>query len=244
MRRVRAAGVGLTVGTTLGLLGGVGVAGASSGGNISSQSPSQILSSAVSATRSATSYTLNGIVHQSGSATKVVGFSNLQVSNSHEATGNISINGNTVQIREVGGNLYLNGSANFWRSEANSTAARLFGGKWVYGPSSKFGSLASEIDPQTLTSNFTSLGAAKGASKGRETTIAGQRVIPLSATSSSQGTGVIDVAATGKPYIVRISLSKGSSSGVLTFTHYNASVNVSKPSGGINISEASSGSNG
>jgi hypothetical protein len=237
---VRTLGLGAVA--SLGLAGiAAGVAGASTGNGVSSKSPNAILSAAASATKGASSFTLNGTVVEKGSSTT---FRNLTLSNSGDAQGTVTEDGDSLDIIKVNNVLYIKGNAAFWTKADNASAGRLLGGKWVYGSPQTFASLSNELSTSSFVGSIKTNVDLAGAKKGRTTTIAGQPVISISGTNGKTA-GIAYVATTGKPYIVRVSLLKGSSGvGAITFTNYNKPVHATKPPGAVNVNDIGKGSSG
>lgn len=214
--------------------GAPSVSNGSSGNGLGGKSASQIISLSTSATKSASSFTLNGTVKE---GRRTVGFQNLALSESGNAQGSLTIDGSRLQIVEVSHVLYVNGSKAFWTRYSNSAVGELLGGRWVFGGTTNkgLGSLAQELNPQALTQQFGSAGHGTY-NKGRVTTVAGERVISVNGSQGSKR-GVLYVALTGQPYIVRVAVKENRTGGYLTFTNYNQSVNTSAPPNPIDLSK-------
>jgi hypothetical protein len=206
----------------------ISACGGSSGNGIASKSPQDILSASTAAADSATSVHVSG--HQtSGSASITLDLSLLA---GKGGRGLISNNGLSFELIVIGNVTYIKGSPSFYRRFGGSAAAQLFQGKWL--KSSNSGELAvfsSLTDMRKLID--TELVAHGKVQKGSTTTIAGQKVIPL--TDTSKG-GILYVAATGKPYPIEIT-KHGSEGGTITFDHWNEPVSIKPPIGAIDLSQ-------
>jgi len=168
--------------------GGGGGGGASNG--VANESAQQILNSALTALKSASSVKIDGSSTQNGTATTLdaVLYSNGDID------GSIDLGGQTVQIVKVGGTDYLMASADFWTTEGlpAATASKL-AANWVSVPDSeaKVGSQFSITSfASTLDTNLGTLAV------GSTSTIDGEPAISI--TSTTQGT--LWVATTGAAY--------------------------------------------
>jgi hypothetical protein len=151
--------------------------------------------------------------------------------------GSMSESGLSFRLIEIGRNVYINASAAFWSHFAGAAAAQLFHDRWLRASTSTpgFGSLTaltsvSQLFDALLSSSHGTL------SKGRSTTVDGQKVVAV--TDTTKG-GTLYVATTGQPYPVQVSKS-GSDGGHVTFDRYNESVSLSPPPNSIDISKLSS----
>jgi len=243
MKRSGLAAVGAALGGLAAAVLLATLAGAS-GNGIANASPRQILAKATSAVVGAQSFKVTGIVHDKGQTTALA----VTASKNGNGFGTVSLNGQTVQIVKVGGSLYFRAGAAFWRKQSGAQAASLFADRWVQGSasSSDFSQLASFFTTGQLADEF--LGKTNTSSttlsKAGTTSINGQRVLVLYGHDTNDGTsGRIFIATTGQPFVVRISLLKGSGAiGSVTFTGFNAPVNPPVPQGAINVSGATGGS--
>lgn len=230
---------GTTVAASLATLAIGSTADASSGNGIASKSATTIVNTAVKTTKSATSFTLNGAVKQGNSK---VAFTNFTLSNSGNAHGTVTYGGQTLHIIEANHVIYVSAPKSFWLTETNSQAlANLMADKWMYGGSSNQGltSLAQALSAQNLLSQFGQVPINTSGTtlrKGSITKVAGQRVIPVYVKKGG-GVGAIYVATTGKPYMVRLTMTSGSQSGRLTFTNYNRRVSAKPPKNALNLNQ-------
>lgn len=219
------------------LLGGCGgsssSSGSSSSGNgVASKTPSQILAAAKTAADSASS------VHVSGS---IVGGSapitlNLELLAGKGGRGQISENGLSFNLIQVGETAYISGSPAFYSHFGGPAAAQLLEGKWLKVPSSDgtFSTLGSLTNLSQLLN--TALASHGTLAKGVTTTVDGQKV--LSVTDVSHG-GTLYVATTGKPYPIEITKG-GKSGGKILFDRWNAPVTLAAPKSSIDLSQLES----
>jgi len=211
-----------------------------SGGGAASESPTHLLNSAIAAQRQATSFNVSGTIQQ-GSQT--IGM-NVTASGAGNGFGTITLNGQKVQIVRIGKTVYFRAGRSFWQSQGGSAAASVLANRWVSGPSNNadFKDLASFFDSSWLSSQLVPPGTVtSGLTKGGTTTISGTKVIVLKgAGSTGKGLGSIYIAASGPPYIVRITLPAGKNSGSVTFSRFNASVHPTAPANSIGVGALSS----
>jgi hypothetical protein len=165
------------------------------------------------------------------------------VSAAGRSEGTISVNKGTFQVIEIGSLEYFKANQVFWAAQNASTAyAQLLAGKWVYGPitSAPFSNLVNFLSPRkvinqlfpTITGPFAQAGTSS---------IGGQPVVAIVGTATGAGNGHLYVATTGKPYVVRLTGSGGSSStGTVTFSRYNLPVRPVKPKGAVDLQQLSS----
>jgi hypothetical protein len=215
------------IGLALALAAGIAAAGcsSSSGNGIASQSVSQIKSSVEQAISSASSVQINGNTTQNG---KTITFQVVTFS-SGDFSGSLDQSGNTVMIKKIGSNDYLNGSSGYYEAVgAPASEASALGGIWVYGPDSQLGFGSSF----TLSSIVTSIKNPQGTlKKGTSSTIDGQAAFSV---ISSKG-GSLWVATNGKAYPVQLANS-GTNGGTITFSNWNQGTSPAIPAGAKSIS--------
>jgi hypothetical protein len=206
-----------------------GCGGGSSSNGVAAKSASQILADAKAAARKASSVHYHGSITESGTPLAV----DIRISGSAGGTGSMTIQGSKVEVIRVGDKAYLKGSQAFYTQVAGAAAAALLKGKWLMG-SATSGDLASLAALTDMTQLFDQALKPDGTiSKGKETTIDGQKVIGL--TSSNGGT--LYIATTGEPYPVEIEQGKGSSTGTIHFDEWNKKVEVKAPADAVDISK-------
>jgi hypothetical protein len=226
----------LAVGALAASLAPGALAGAS-GNGVANQSPVQIVNAAVHASLSANSFTVTGSI---GQGAQRVGL-NLSLSATKVAQGSITAMGQTINLIQIGNTIYFKASTSFWTQNGGATAAQLFANKWVSGPasSSDFSSFSQFLDPHQLANQFFQAPTGTDFHKGKTSTVNGQKVIAITGTDKSGGgKGVLYVATTGKPYVVKVTVKGGSSgSGSVSFSNYNKPVHASAPKNSLNLSQ-------
>jgi hypothetical protein len=194
-----------------------------------SKSAAQIFKSAVTASGSASSFSVRGTVDQPKMDLSL----NLSVSASGASTGSLSINGGHFDIREINGTGYFKGDKTFWTQNGNATTAQLFAGKWIYAPitNSLFSGFRSFLTPRTFIKSF--FGTTSGPyTKNKTTTkVNGQQTIGV----MSDGPGTMYVSTGGTHVIEKVQGSKAGSSAILTFGSYGDAVHPAKPAGGVSL---------
>jgi hypothetical protein len=214
------------------LLSGCGGAGDSSSNGIASKTPSEILAAATAAANSASSVHVSGSIISGGSPITL----DLELLAGKGGRGQISEDGLSFNLIQVGGTAYISGSPAFYSHFGGPAAEKLLAGKWLKAPASSgsFSSLGSLTDlNQLLDTALSDHGALR---KGPTTTIDGQQVLGVS--DASHG-GTLYVATTGKPYPIEISKS-GKTGGKISFDRWNAPVTLTAPANAIDLSQLES----
>ncbi len=210
-------------------LAACGGSGGGSSNGISSKSPDQIVAAATSAVATVKSVHVAGTVAASGSQKVTL---NLSLVNGKGGKGSMTQNGLGFQIVAVGPEVYINGSAAFWRAFAGAAAAQLLSGKWLKAPASgQLSSLATLTNAQKLFSQL--LSSHGKLAKGKTTTIQGQKVVGVTDTTNG---GTLYVAATGKPYPIELTKS-GTTGGQIVFDRFNQPVALTPPANAVDISK-------
>jgi hypothetical protein len=216
------------------LLVGCGGSGSSENG-VAAKSPTEIVSATKAAATGASAVHVSGSIVSGGVPISI----DLQLVAGQGGKGQISENGLSFQLVQVGGYAYISGSSAFYSHFAGSAAAQLLQGKWLKA-SATTGSLASLASLTDLHRLLESALAKTGASltKGSVTTVEGQRVVPV--TDSSAEGGTLYVATTGQPFPVQISKS-GAGGGKIVFSEWNKPVTLTAPANSVDLSQLQSG---
>ncbi len=193
----------------------------------------QLLTSAIQATKGANSARVVGTVVQGNQTTSL----DLTAASNDHGQGSVTVNGQQIRLIRLGPTVYMSASKRFWSQTVSPTAAQLFAGKWIAGPvtNKDFASLGKFLDYPTLMNQLLG-GRANSVVNAGTTTYRGRKVIVLK-NKSSGGSGTVYVAASGQPYILRISQTGGSSNGSITFSAYNVQPNPSAPRGAIDFEQ-------
>jgi hypothetical protein len=215
------------------VLTGCGGGSSTKGNGVSAKSPEQILAAAKSAAASAASVHIAGSIVSGGKPISL----NMELAAGKGGKGTIAQEGFSIQLIQVEGNVYIDGSDAFYKHVAGDTAAQLFDGKWLKAPANS-GELASLAQLTDLSKLLDTALASHGAlSKGSEETIDGQKAIGLKDTTKG---GTLYVAATGSPYPLEI-VKSGSGGGKVVFDNWNKPVTLKAPAGAIDISKLQNG---
>ncbi len=200
-----------------------------SGNGLASKSPTEIVAAAKAAAAGAASAHVAGSIVQGGKPISL----DMELLAGKGGKGRITLDGLGIDLIQVNGAVYINGSTAFYRRVAGPAVARLLQGKWLKAPASSgnFSSLASLTDlgalvDQTLASH------GKLASAGNRT-VAGQRAVGV--TDVSKG-GTLYVASTGRPYPLEI-VKTGAGGGSIVFDRWNKSVTLEAPADAVNINQ-------
>jgi hypothetical protein len=214
------------------VLGGCGGSGDSSSNGIASKTPTEILAAATAAANGASSVHVSGSIVSGGSPITL----DLELAAGKGGRGQISEDGLSFNLIQVGGTAYISGSPAFYSHFGGPTAEKLLAGKWLKAPASSgsFSSLGSLTDLNQLLG--TALSNHGALMKGPTTTIAGQQV--LSVTDAAHG-GILYVATTGKPYPIEI-YKPGKTGGKISFDRWNAPVTLTAPANAIDLSQLES----
>ena len=213
-------------------LAGCGGSGGSSSNGIAAKTPTEILAAATAAANSASSVHVSGSIVSGGSPITL----DLELAAGKGGRGQISEDGLSFNLIQIGGTAYISGSPAFYSHFGGPAAEKLLEGKWLKAPASSgsFSSLGSLTDLNQLLG--TALSDHGTLTKGSTTTIDGQQV--LSVTDASHG-GTLYVATTGKPYPIEI-YKTGKTGGKITFDHWNAPVTLTSPANAIDLSQLES----
>ncbi len=208
-------------------LSGCGSSGSSGNGEAKKTGP-EVVKDAAAALGAA------GAAHLAGTETdsstkKPVGV-DLQLQND-ATSGTVTIAGSRVNIVAVGGADYINTTAAFYEQQgASAAAAAKIANRWVKVPSS------SDFDSFTLAAFSKDLADPSQRSSTIEQKVAtgklnGQKVVIVSQADGSQ----LFVAATGKPYPLKVvdTANSKDGAGTLTFTGYGKHVAITAPAGAV-----------
>jgi hypothetical protein len=204
----------------------------SSGNGVAAKTPSQILAAAKTAADSASSVHVSGSIVSASAPITL----NLELLAGKGGRGQISENGLSFNLIQVGGTAYISGSPAFYSHFGGPAAAQLLEGKWLKVSSSEgnFSTLGSLTNLSQLLN--TALANHGTLAKGVITTVDGQKV--LSVTDVSHG-GTLYVATTGKPYPIEITKS-GKAGGKILFDRWNAPVTLAAPKSSIDLAQLQS----
>jgi hypothetical protein len=211
----------------------LGLAAAGCGGGpvangVASRSAPRIVATATRALQSVSSLRVAGGFTEGGSDRVTL---DLRLVAGRGAVGEMSENGAGFRLIVIGSRVYINGGTAFWRQYGGSAAAGSLAGHWIRGGSGSFGGLASELRLRSLLAGL--LGNHGGLVKGAISTVHGRRVI---AVRDNGRHGTLYVATTGTPYAIE--LTNASRDGDITFSDFNARVDLTAPAHALPASSA------
>lgn len=214
------------------LLAGCGSSGTSSNG-LASKTPAQIVQAAKVAAAGAVSAHVTGSIVSAGKPISL----DMELVAGKGGKGTIALQGLTVDLIDIGNEVYLNGSNAFYSHLANSAAARLLQGKWLKVPADS-GDFASFASLANLGELIDSALAAHGALRSAPSaTVEGQ---PAVGVTDGSRDGTLYVAATGTPYPLEL-VKSGANGGTVKFSHWNKPVTLNPPADWININQLRNG---
>jgi len=223
----------LVLTVVVGLLAGCGSSASSSGNGIASKTPTEIVAAAKTAAVGAATAHVAGTVVNEGKPISL----DMELVAGKGGRGKITLEGLSIDLIQINGAVYINGSTAFYRHVAGPAAAQLLHGKWLKAPASSgnFASLASLTNlGKLIDSTLASHG--KLSSAGTKT-ISGQTAVGV--TDVAKG-GTLYVATTGSAYPIEI-VKSGVSGGKIVFDRWNKAVTLTAPANAINVNQLQSG---
>jgi hypothetical protein len=216
----------LLIAVSAALLAGCG----SSGNGIASKSPAQILAAAKVAAEGASSVRVESKLAQGGFVSTI----DADLISSHGGRGQFSLGPIMAELILIDNILYIKGSRALFGQSAR--AAPLPKGTWLKGTASSVGLAvyASLVSQQKLLGRL--LASTGALTKGRTTTVAGEKVVELKETGRKLFAASLYIAATGKPYPIEI-VKRGAESGQIIFSHWNEPFSLSAPANAIDVSQ-------
>jgi len=196
-----------------------GGASASSGAAVTdplaSLSGKQIVAKAVADLKSAPGFTMTGTVTDSTGSYNV----NLSYKQGTGCKGTVAQPGKgSFAMVVIGTTAWVKPDEAFWKANAGSQASAaiaLLSGRYLKGSTSN-ANVASLTKLCDATSLANSLAQPTDVTKGKVTSMAGQRVLPL--TDKAKG-GILYVTDTSAPRIIELANTKAGESGKLTFSY-------------------------
>jgi hypothetical protein len=226
-RQVRRTSFALGIGLVATSVVLAGCGGSSDNGEAKKTGP-QVASDAAAALKAAGAFHVAGTVKDNGKPASI----DLQIQDS-DVSGTMALNGAKLDLVIVNGKAYIKGDNNFWQTNGvPSQTAALLDGRWVTAPSSastdfkQFSAtgLATELEHPSNSPIQTQVHKAK---------VDGKDVVVLTEKDGTE----IDVAATGKPYPLRV-IQKGTETGTLTFSGYGKQQAITTPPSPLDLNNA------
>jgi hypothetical protein len=212
--------------------------GGSSGGKtvpkdngLAAKSAQEILDAAKNAARQKATVHAAGTHVESGDTEALT----MDLDSAHDAAGGfLTINGDRIDVRRVGTQIYVKASKSFLETQAGLNAAQstLAADKWLKTTTSNT-DFAAFIDFTSIDELLKPTGAV---TKGTESVVNGQKVIGLVDSKGTADEGTLYISTTGDPLPASI-VAGGSGSGTTTFTNWGASLNIVAPADAIDLSQ-------
>jgi hypothetical protein len=193
------------------------------------------LKKAIAAEQKVGSVHISGHIGQ-GKSTIVL---SLLVNGDGEGGGQFTQGGSTIQLKRVGSLLYFNAPKKYWASHATASQTKAYGGKWIVVDAldSRFQSFDSLLNAGELAATIFQ-GYTKPLTVSKPTTLDGHKVVVVSDTATVKGKKSsvhMYIAATGKPYVLKIVDQGPTQSTTLAFSTFGKAVSISTPPEPINL---------
>jgi hypothetical protein len=205
----------------------------SSDNGLASKTPAEIVATAKAAAAGAATAHVAGSIVDEGKPISL----DMELVAGKGGKGRITLEGLSINLIQINGVVYINGSAAFYRHVAGTAAAQLLQGKWLKAPASS-GNFSSLAQLTSLGKLIDGTLAAHGTlSSAGMSTIDGQKAVGVTDVAKS---GTLYVATTGSPYPIEI-LKKGAGGGKIVFDRWNKPVTLTAPGNAINLNQLQSG---
>ncbi len=203
--------------------------GSSSGNGLASGTPAEILARAKTAADSAGSVYISGALVSKGVPVSL----EMELLAGKGGRGRVAQNGLSFELVQVGGIVYIDGSAAFYRHIGGAAAAQVLRGRWLKAPAG-----APELAPIAALTDLGKLIGSALASRGPltsggVTTVQGQKVIAIDDVSQR---GTVYIAATGKPYPLEV-VKDGGRGGTVVFDRWNEPVTLVAPANALDVTK-------
>ncbi|HEY3959857.1 MAG TPA: hypothetical protein VGL68_05020 [Solirubrobacteraceae bacterium] len=201
----------------------------SAGSGLASSPPAEIIARAKAAADSANSVYISGRLVSKGVPVSL----KMELLVGKGGRGRVAQNGLSFELVQVGGVVYIDGSAAFYRHIGGSAAAQILHGRWLKAPAR-----APAFAPIAALTNLGDLIGSALASSGPltnrgVTTLHGQKAVAID--DVSQG-GTVYIAATGKPYPLEV-VKDGGKGGAVVFDRWNEPVTLVAPADAIDVTK-------
>ncbi len=211
------------------VLAGCGSGSGASGNGIASEAPAEIIARAKAAADSASSVYISGALVSKGVAVTL----EMELLAGKGGRGRVAQNGLSFELMQVGGILYIDGSAAFYRHIGGSAAAQVLKGRWLKAPAG-----TPELAPIAALTDFGPLIASALAGEGPLTnggvrTVQGQKSVALEDVSQD---GTVYIAASGKPYPLEV-VKDGGRGGTIVFARWNEPVTLVAPANALDVTK-------
>jgi hypothetical protein len=216
----------------LGVLSIVALAGcgsSSTGDGIASKAPAEIIARAKAAADSASSVYISGTLVSKGVPVSL----EMELLAGKGGRGRVAQNGLSFELVQVGGIVYIDGSAAFYRHIGGSAAAQILRGRWLKAPAGtpELAPIAALTDLDKLIDS--ALVSSGPLTNGGVRTVQGQKAVAIE--DVSQG-GTVYIAATGKPYPLEV-VKDGGKGGTVVFDRWNEPVTLVAPADALDVTK-------
>lgn len=217
------------LGLVLSVVALAGCGSSSSGSGVASSRPAEIIARAKAAADSASSVYISGTLVSKGVPVSL----EMELLAGKGGRGRVAQNGLSFELVHVGGVVYIDGSAAFYRHIGGSAAAQVLQGRWLKAPAT-----TPELAPIVALTDLGKLIGSALASRGPlthggVTTLHGQKVVAID--DASQGATVY-IAASGKPYPLEV-VKDGGEGGTVVFGRWNEPVTLVAPADAIDLTK-------
>jgi hypothetical protein len=214
------------------MLGAVALAGcgsSSSGNGIASSTPAESLARAKAAADSAGSVYISGTLVSKGAPVSL----EMELLAGKGGRGRVAQNGLSFELVQVGGIVYIDGSAAFYRHIGGSAAAQILRGRWLKAPADtpEFAPIAALTDLGKLIDS--ALASRGPLTSGGVTTVHGQKAVAIDDLSQDE---TVYIAATGKPYPLEV-VKDGGRGGAVVFDRWNEPVKLVAPVDALDVTK-------
>jgi hypothetical protein len=217
------------LGLALSVLTLAGCGSSSSGNGLASSPPAEIVARARAAADSASSVYISGTLVSKGVPVSL----EMELLAGKGGRGRVAQNGLGFELVQVGGIVYLDGSAAFDRHIGGSAAVQVLKGRWLKAPAATPG-LAPIAALTDLGKLIGSALVSRGPlTNGGVTTVHGQKVIAIDDVLQR---GTVYVAATGKPYPLEV-VKDGGRGGTVVFDRWNEPVTLVAPANALDVTK-------
>ena len=167
---------------------------------------------------------------------------NMKLASSGNATGTMTNNGDTVNLRRIGKTLYFKGDRGFWTNNVDPASAKTMAGKWIKTTKGKVAGMEgifvfTDLDSMLKESLKTTPAEKKALKIIPGIPVDGQETIGLSTKSADLDQ--LYAAATGPTLPLKITAAKDKKQ-FMKFQDWDKDFTVEKPAGAIDINAGAS----
>lgn len=219
----------LLPGLLLGALALAGCGSSSAGNGLASSTPAESIARAKAAADSAGSVYISGTLVSKGAPVSL----EMELLAGKGGRGRVAQNGLSFELVQVGGIVYIDGSAAFYRHIGGSAAAQILRGRWLKAPADtpEFAPIAALTDLGRLIGS--ALASRGPLTNGGVTTVHGQKAVAIDDVSQDE---TVYIAATGKPYPLEV-VKDGGRGGAVVFDRWNEPIKLVAPADALDVTK-------